>query len=163
ALPHQHRKETPMKSNRFRAVAAVVALVAAAGVSGCRSSNSDSGGDAASTPKVKIMVGGIDKVIYLPAMLTQQLGYFKDAGVDVGMTTAPTIAQVTDKGLGKVLIDMRTEEGTKAALGGLYPAASMYMDCSYVEQNPKTVQKVVDACVRTMKWISTHDAADIAA
>jgi NitT/TauT family transport system substrate-binding protein len=275
-----------MKQNKVRVLTAVLALVAAAGVAGCRSSNSD-GGDSSSTPEVKIMVGGIDKVIYLPAMLTQQLGYFKDAGVDVklmtepsgasaenvllagqvqgvvgfydhsvtlqaqgkcvesvvqlakvpgeaevvstkaassltsaaafkgrklgvtspgsstdyltqylakkndidsadyttvtagagstflaalqnggidaGMTTDPTIAQVTDKGLGKVLIDMRTEEGTKAALGGLYPAASMYMDCSYVEQNPKTVQKVVDAFVKTLGWISTHDAAAIAA
>ena len=29
------------------------------------------------------MVGGIDKVIYLPAKLTQHLGYFDDEGVDV--------------------------------------------------------------------------------
>ena len=276
-----------MKKNSVRTLAAVLSVVAAAGVTGCRSSNSDSSGDTGSTPTVKIMVGGIDKVIYLPAMLTQQLGYFKDAGVDVklmtepsgasaenvllagqvqgvvgfydhsitlqaqgkcvesvvqlakvpgeaevvsdraagkltsaadfqghklgvtspgsstdyltqylakkngidsadyttvtagagstflaalqnggidaGMTTDPTIAQVTDKGLGKVLIDMRTEEGTKAALGGLYPAASMYMDCGWVKDNEKTVQKVVDAFVKTLKWISTHDAAEIAA
>ena len=29
------------------------------------------------------MVGGLDKVIYLPAMLTQRLGYFKAEGLDV--------------------------------------------------------------------------------
>src|SRR5713226_1432712 len=34
-------------------------------------------------PKLSIMVGGLEKIIYLPAMLTQRLGYFKDAGVDV--------------------------------------------------------------------------------
>ena len=34
-------------------------------------------------PKMSIMVGGLEKIIYLPAMLTQRLGYFKDAGVDV--------------------------------------------------------------------------------
>ena len=79
------------------------------------------------------------------------------------MTTDPTIATAVSKGLGKVLIDMRTEEGTKAALGGLYPAASMYMDCAYVEQNPKTVQKLVNAFSHTMQWIGSHDAADIAA
>ena len=276
-----------MNHTTIRAAAVVLALVATGAVAGCRSSASDATGDTASSPSVKIMVGGIDKVIYLPAMLTQQLGYFKDAGVDVklmtepsgasaenvllagqvqgvvgfydhaitlqaqgkcvesvvqlakvpgeaevvssrtaaqitspagfkarklgvtspgsstdyltqylakkngidssgyttvtagagstfiaalqnggidaGMTTDPTIAQVTDKGLGKVLVDMRTEEGTRAALGGLYPAASMYMDCSYVDKNPQTVQKVVDAFVRTMKWISAHDAGDIAA
>jgi len=276
-----------MKKTTVRVAAAVLSVAAAAAVSGCRSSNSDASGDASKTPSVKIMVGGIDKVIYLPAMLTQQLGYFKDEGVDVklmtepsgasaenvliagqvqgvvgfydhaitlqaqgkciesvvqlakvpgeaevvsthaaakvtsaadfkgkklgvtspgsstdyltqylakkngidsggfttvaagagstftaalqnggidaGMTTDPTIATVTKQGLGKVLIDMRTEEGTKAALGGLYPAASMYMDCSYVEKNPETVQKVVNAFVKTLGWISTHDASQIAA
>jgi NitT/TauT family transport system substrate-binding protein len=62
-----------------------------------------------------------------------------------------------------VMVDMRTEEGTRKALGGLYPAASMYMDCSYVKENPKTVQKVVDAFAKTMGWIHTHDAGEVAA
>ena len=34
-------------------------------------------------PKMSIMVGGLEKIIYLPAMLTQRLGYFKAAGVDM--------------------------------------------------------------------------------
>src|SRR3989475_9250799 len=34
-------------------------------------------------PKVSIMVGGLEKIIYLPAMLTERLGYFKEAGGDV--------------------------------------------------------------------------------
>ena len=37
------------------------------------------------------------------------------------MTTDPTIATAVDKGLGKVLIDMRTEAGTAQALGGALP------------------------------------------
>jgi NitT/TauT family transport system substrate-binding protein len=32
---------------------------------------------AQATPKFTIMVGGLEKIIYLPAMLTQRLGYFK--------------------------------------------------------------------------------------
>jgi NitT/TauT family transport system substrate-binding protein len=86
-----------------------------------------------------------------------------NGGIDAGMTTDPTIANITARGLGKVIVDMRTEEGTKAALGGLYPAASLYMGCDYVKANPKVVQKVVNAFVKTMKWIDTHEAADIAA
>ena len=39
----------------------------------------------------------------------------------------------------------------------------MYMDCSYVRQNPKTVQKLADAFVRTMRWIHSHNAAQVAA
>ena len=91
------------------------------------------------------------------------LAALQNGGIDAGMTTDPTIAQVTKQGTGKVLIDMRTEAGTKAALGGLYPAASLYMDCAYVEQNPETVQKVAAAFVKTLHWISTHSAAEIAA
>ncbi|HEX7637654.1 MAG TPA: ABC transporter substrate-binding protein, partial [Burkholderiaceae bacterium] len=33
--------------------------------------------------RVVLMVGGIDKQIYLPARLAQRLGYFADEGVDV--------------------------------------------------------------------------------
>src|SRR5207302_10351054 len=41
-------------------------------------------------PKMSIMVGGLEKIIYLPAMLTQRLGYFKDAGVDVTLYNEQT-------------------------------------------------------------------------
>ncbi|GAA1968043.1 ABC transporter substrate-binding protein [Nocardioides panacihumi] len=274
-----------MQQRTRRILAGTIAAAAVTtSMTACRGgANAD---DSSGTPKVSIMVGGIDKVIYLPAKLTEQLGYFKDAGVDVdlktepsgasaenvmlagqvdgvvgfydhtitlqaqdkctesvvqfakvpgeaevvstkaaavsgaadfkgkklgvtspgsstdyltqylatkngtdtsayttvtagagstfiaalqnggidaGMTTDPTIATAVDKGLGKVLIDMRTEEGTQAALGGLYPAASLYMTCDYVKKNPKTVQKLADAFVKTMTWISTHSAAEIAA
>src|SRR3954469_15369926 len=69
-----------------------LATVALAGaLTGCRSSATDSAGDDADgRPQVTIMVGGIDKVIYLPAMLTQQLGYFDDEGVDVKLLTEPS-------------------------------------------------------------------------
>src|SRR5258706_7841908 len=33
--------------------------------------------------KIMIMVGGIEKQIYLPARLTENLGYFKEQGLDV--------------------------------------------------------------------------------
>ena len=42
---------------------------------------------AADPQKVTIMVGGIPKLIYLPARLTEQLGYFKDEGLDVELKT----------------------------------------------------------------------------
>lgn len=246
--------------------------------------DSGSGGDGG---KVKIMVGGLDKVIYLPAMLTQQLGYFKSEGVNVelltepagvqaetalisgdvqgtvgfydhtldlqakgkavesvvqlsqapgeveivsnqaagdltsakdfkgkklgvtglgsstdfltkylavnsdvkvseftpvavgagqtfisalqqgsiqgGMTTEPTVSTILDKKLGKVLIDMRTPEGSKAALGGLYPSSSLYMNTDWVEGHKETVQKLANAFVKTLKWMSSHSPEEIAA
>jgi NitT/TauT family transport system substrate-binding protein len=41
----------------------------------------------ASVPTVKLMVGGIDKQIYLPYQLAQDLGYYKKYGVKVQLST----------------------------------------------------------------------------
>ncbi|MFC4590559.1 ABC transporter substrate-binding protein [Sphaerisporangium corydalis] len=87
----------------------------------------------------------------------------ENGGIDAGMTTDPTAAQLTSTGKGKIIIDMRTEEGTRAALGGLYPASSLYMDCAWVQNNKQTVQKLANAFVKTLKYINDHSAEDIAA
>ncbi|MTD54775.1 ABC transporter substrate-binding protein [Amycolatopsis pithecellobii] len=86
-----------------------------------------------------------------------------NGGIDGGMTTDPTIAQLTGTGKAKVLYDMRTAEGTKAALGGLYPATSLYLNCDFVQRNREVVQKLANAFVATLKWISQHSAEEIAA
>jgi NitT/TauT family transport system substrate-binding protein len=87
----------------------------------------------------------------------------ENGGIDAGMTTDPTAARLVSTGKGKIMLDMRTEEGTKAALGGLYPASSLYMDCAYVKAHPDTVQKLANALVRTLGWIKTQSPAQIAA
>jgi NitT/TauT family transport system substrate-binding protein len=83
--------------------------------------------------------------------------------IDAGMTTDPTVAQLVSSGKGKVLLDMRTEAGTKAALGGLYPASSLYMTCDYVKAHKPAVQKLANALVKTLKFIASHSGAEIAA
>jgi NitT/TauT family transport system substrate-binding protein len=87
----------------------------------------------------------------------------QNGGIDAGMTTDPTAQQIKEKELGTVLLDLRTEEGTRAALGGLYPASSIYLDCSYVDANPVTVQKLANAFVKTLGYINDHSGAEIAA
>jgi len=268
---------------RFFALLAVGTLALA----GCRGTSPDEAAAGGGTPQVKIMVGGIDKVIYLPAKLTEQLGYFKaegldvqlltepsgataenvlisgdvqgvvgfydhtidlqtkgkcitsvvqfadvpgevemvaagqastlkspadfrgkklgvtspgsstdfltqylatkgglksgdyttvkagagqtfiaaidNGGIDAGMTTDPTAAQLISTGKAKILLDMRTEEGAKAALGGLYPASSLYMDCAWVQAHPEAVQKLANALVKTLRWIKGHSPEEIAA
>jgi NitT/TauT family transport system substrate-binding protein len=57
---------------------------------------------------------------------------------------------------------MRTVEQTKAALGGTYPAASLYMSTDWVEKNKPIVQKLANAFVKTLKFIATHSGAEIA-
>src|SRR3954454_808694 len=263
------------------------ALVAAAAIAaGCGSSGSRNVDAGTGTKTVKLMVGGLDKQIYLPAMLTRQLGYFKEQGlnvelsdepagveaanqllagkvdgvvgfydhtvdlqgngkqtesggqlrklpgeavvcrsgvsgqvqspadwsgrklgvtglgsstyfltqylathngvpsskmtpvavkagptfvaamqqqsIDCGMTTEPTITAVQEKQLGAPLIDMRNEAGTVQALGGVYPASSLYMRNDWVSSHRATVQKLANALVKTLRYIDTHSAAQIA-
>ncbi|MFJ1756092.1 ABC transporter substrate-binding protein [Kitasatospora sp. NPDC088134] len=279
-----------MRRTAAAALAAVLLLPLAACANDAASSTHTGAAPAGKKvdgPTVKIMVGGLDKVIYLPAMLTQRLGYFADAGVnvellsepagvnattallagdvqgavgfydhtidlqakgksvesvvqfsqapgevevvsakqadaiksgadfkgrklgvtsigsstdfltkylavkngvavnefspvavgagqtfiaamqqgsiDAGMTTDPTVATLLSKQLGTVLYDMRTPEGSRAALGGLYPSSSLYMNTAWVNGNKDTVQKLTNAFVKTLKWMNTHTPEEIAA
>lgn len=280
------------KTARYSALAAagllaLSSLTACANDAASTTADSGSNGGGGKGEHVKIMVGGLDKVIYLPAMLTQRLGYFNDEGLDVellsepagvqaetalvsgqvqgavgfydhtldlqtkgksvesvvqfsqapgeveivsnkradditspkdfkgkklgitglgsstdfltkylavkngvkvsefspiavgagptfisalqkgaidgGMTTDPTVATILQKGLGKVLIDMRTPRGSAEAFGGPYPSSSLYMQTDWVNGHKETVQKLANAFVKTLKWMSAHSAAEIAA
>lgn len=83
--------------------------------------------------------------------------------IHAGMTTDPTVAQMTKSGAAKILVDMRTEAGTRAALGGLYPASSLYVRCDLVQAHPDIVQKLATAFVQTLRWMKTHTPEEIAA
>lgn len=278
----------PRIANKVRVpVAALAAALAFNTLTACGDTPSTSASDGGQGETVKIMVGGIDKVIYLPAMLTERLGHFEEEGVDVdlltepagvdaanslvdgdvhgvvgfydhtldlqakgehvesvvqfshapgeaevvsnqaadliksakdfkgknlgvtgigsstdfltkylavndgvktreftpvpvgagdtfisalqkgsiqgGMTTDPTITRILDKKLGKVLIDMRTLDGSQMALGGPYPSSSLYMNTDWVNSHKKTVQKLANALVKTLRWMSGHTPEEIAA
>ncbi|MFE9097098.1 ABC transporter substrate-binding protein [Streptomyces sp. NPDC007264] len=83
--------------------------------------------------------------------------------IDAGMTTDPTVATVMQKNLGQVLVDMRTPQGSQDALGGPYPSSSLYMQTDWVDSHKDTVQKLANAFVKTLQWMSTHSANEIAA
>ncbi|MER5638707.1 ABC transporter substrate-binding protein [Kitasatospora sp. NPDC002227] len=81
--------------------------------------------------------------------------------IDAGMTTEPTISLLQQKGLAQPLIDLRTAEGARAALGGTYPSSCVYLTSAYVQQNPEAVQKLANVFVKTLKWIQAHSPAEI--
>jgi NitT/TauT family transport system substrate-binding protein len=75
---------------------ALTATALAAGVAACGSSSSSSSGGTANAsnatnssnlPTVTMMVGGIDKQIYLPYQLAQNLGFYKKYGVNMQLST----------------------------------------------------------------------------
>ncbi|TMG21442.1 MAG: ABC transporter substrate-binding protein [Chloroflexi bacterium] len=81
--------------------------------------------------------------------------------IDAGMTTEPTISRLVKSGIGKVLIDLRTPTSTRAALGADYPFIGIFMMSTYVSSHKGVVQRLVNAYVKTLKWMKAHTAAEI--
>jgi NitT/TauT family transport system substrate-binding protein len=79
-----------------------------------------------------------------------------------GMTTQPTVAAIEKLGVGYPAFDLTTTAGVQKWLGGFVPTAGVLAQTSWVNANKATVQKVVEAIVATMHWLSTHSAADVA-
>lgn len=86
----------------------------------------------------------------------------KQDQIQSGMTTEPTIGQLVKTGAAKILVDMRTPDKTAEALGGPYPAASFYVQTAWLDSHPQEAQKLANAFVRTMRFIASHSAAEIA-
>ena len=75
---------------RMVLVTATGALALSAGLTACGSTASGSTGTSSASadlPTVKLMVGGIDKQIYLPYQLAQSLGFYQKYGVNVELST----------------------------------------------------------------------------
>jgi NitT/TauT family transport system substrate-binding protein len=86
----------------------------------------------------------------------------KNGTIDAGMTTEPTVSRMLKSGGAKVLIDLRSPEATVSALGGLYPAACLYMQTAWVNGHKVLVQKLANAFVKALRYIQTHSAEEIA-
>jgi len=87
----------------------------------------------------------------------------ENGGITAGMTTPPTSTTLLSKGTATTLVDLSTVDSTKAALGGLYPASSLYMPCEWVKAHPRESQKLANAFVKTLRFIASHTAEEIAA
>ena len=85
----------------------------------------------------------------------------KQDQIQAGMTTEPTIGQLLKMGAATVFVDMRTPEKTKEALGGPYPAASFYVQSTWLDGHKDEAQKLANALVKTLHWINDHSAEEI--
>ncbi|NYJ75862.1 ABC transporter substrate-binding protein [Allobranchiibius huperziae] len=98
------------------AIAIAAAGALALGVTACGSSSSGAGSASGSTsaggsnggsmPTVKLMVGGIDKQIYLPYQLAQSLGFYKKYGVKVELSTETNGGVGAEEAMASGQVDM---------------------------------------------------------
>ena len=82
--------------------------------------------------------------------------------IDAGMTTEPTISRLVSSGKGKILVSLMTPADTRAALGGDYPFIGIFAQNVWVDSHKQVAQRLVNAYVKTLKFIHSHTATEIA-
>jgi sulfonate transport system substrate-binding protein len=87
----------------------------------------------------------------------------KKGEIDALSNLDPMMTKLDQDGDIKIIADSRTEEGTRAIFGGSNPAAVLYLKHDFMEKNPNTVQALVNAFYKTLKWLEKATPEQIAA
>ncbi|MCZ7495449.1 ABC transporter substrate-binding protein [Agrobacterium rhizogenes] len=83
--------------------------------------------------------------------------------IDLLVNYDPAATIVVERGLGKILIDARSDQGARDVYGGIYPTSVLYATQDYINANPEVIQKVTNATVRALHWMKQHSAEEIVA
>jgi NitT/TauT family transport system substrate-binding protein len=86
----------------------------------------------------------------------------KKGEIDVIAHLDPVVAKLEADGDVVVLIDTRTEAGTRALFGGSNPAAVLYTRGDFLEKNPATTQRLVNAFMKSLRWLEKATPEDVA-
>jgi sulfonate transport system substrate-binding protein len=86
----------------------------------------------------------------------------KNGQVDAISHLDPVISKLQADGDIQVLIDTRTEDGTKALFGGTNPAAVLYLKKEFADANPVTTQRLTNALYAALQWLAKATPAEIA-
>jgi NitT/TauT family transport system substrate-binding protein len=86
----------------------------------------------------------------------------KKGEIDAISNIDPVITKLEQDGDIKVIAETRTEAGNMKLFGGNNPAAVVYFKKDFIDKNPNTVQRVVNAFYKTMKWLEHASEEDVA-
>jgi len=86
----------------------------------------------------------------------------KKGDLDAICNLDPAITRLEEDGDITVLADLRTEEGNMKLFGGNTPAAVVYLKRDFIARNPATVQHLVNAFYRALKWLAAATPEDVA-
>ena len=86
----------------------------------------------------------------------------KKGDIDAISNLDPVITKLQQDGDVVVLADSRTEADNKKLFGGNNPAAVVYFKQDFIEKNPQTVQRIVNAFYKTQKWLERATPEDVA-
>jgi NitT/TauT family transport system substrate-binding protein len=80
-----------------------------------------------------------------------------------GWEVDPYSAQLLKQGKAYALVDLATEADSLKWLGGEYQGNGLVTSAEVITTRPQTVQKLTNALVKALRYITSHSAAEIAA
>src|SRR6266568_1846172 len=111
---------------------------------------------------------GVPPSAFTPVMLESEgrleavLKGLKEGKVDVMTFQEPMTSAILESNMVSTLYDLNSKESTTKVLGAAFPAQSLLMSPKYIAAHPDTAQHLVNALVRTMRFVNTHTAEEIA-
>ena len=111
---------------------------------------------------------GVPPGSFTPVMLESEgrleavLRGLKDGKVAVMTFQEPVTSALLESNMVSTLYDLNSKASTTKVLGAAFPAQSLLMAPKYIEAHPDTVQHLVNALVRTMRFVNKHTAEEIA-
>jgi NitT/TauT family transport system substrate-binding protein len=112
---------------------------------------------------------GLTAHSYTPVLIESQgrqaavLAALQAGAVEVMTFQEPVTSALQQTGLVTTLYDFNNAQSTQRVFGAPWPAQSLLVDPAYIKRHPQHVQRLVNAFVRTMRYINSHSAAEIAA
>ncbi len=78
--------------------------------------------------------------------------------VDLLVNYDPAATLIQERGIGRILIDARSDAGAREVYGGIYPTSVLYAQQSFIDAHPETIRKIVRAQQRALAFIAENGA-----
>jgi NitT/TauT family transport system substrate-binding protein len=85
----------------------------------------------------------------------------KKGEIDAIVNLDPVMTKLDQDGDIVILADSRTDEGNMKLFGGNNPAAVVYLKTDFIGKNPVTVQHLVNAFYKAIKWLEKATPEDV--
>lgn len=86
----------------------------------------------------------------------------KNGEADAVIAPEPDAGNYVARGVAVPFLDLYSMEGTRQAVGSAFPTTVVYMSAVYADSHPQVAQRLVNAFVRTLKYLNSHRVEEIA-
>lgn len=83
--------------------------------------------------------------------------------VDLLVNYDPAATLIEARGIGRILIDARSDEGARAVYGGLYPTSVLYAQSGFLQEHPQVAARIARAQLKALRFIERTPPEQIVA